>query len=344
MNSHLIRFSVGTYTTLGGDGVLSFVLDASTLEAECTGKYMMENPSFFTTDPTGEHYYAVGENGEWSMVHHLALGGMYSGTLESVFTGGDPCHIMWLSKQTLCTANYTSGTVQLHDVDPVCNYLGQVAQTVDFHECGPSPRQQSSHIHFCALTPDGEYLAAVDLGGDCIHMLKIVHNEDGTARLLRYGKTSVPPETGPRHLCFSHCGRYAYLITELSDEVLAFAYENGNFTFLQALKAAPEPAHASAHIMVHPNGKWLYASVRRQRDGIAVYHIGDDGRLTQVAYTPTGLHPRHFNITPDGTLLLCACRDSDSIEIFRINATDGTLKNAHHPIAVAKPVCIQFLP
>ena len=124
---------------------------------------------------------------------------------------------------------------------------------------------------------------------------------------------------------------------------MVFGYNSGALSLIQTLTAAPTPAHASGHIMVHPNGKWLYASVRRIGDGIAVYHIGDDGRLTQVGYTHTALHPRHFNITPDDSLLLCACRDSDTIEVYRINPADGTLLDTLHHISVAKAVCIQFI-
>ena len=338
-----IKFAVGTYTVLGGEGVLIYSLNPRTLQAECLGRQRVENPSFLCTSPSGGHVYAVNESGSQSGVHHLAVD--ENGALtacQTVASGADPCHILWLSPRTLCISNYSGGSVDLFDI-AADGSLSASAQTLTFHVCGTSPRQQSSHIHFCATTPDGEYLVADDLGGDCIHILKIEHHSDGTARLLRHGKTAVHPEAGPRHICFGADGRFAYLITELSDEVMVFGYNGGALSLIQTLTAAPTPAHASGHIMVHPNGKWLYASVRRTGDGIAVYHIGDDGRLTQVGYTHTALHPRHFNITPDGSLLLCACRDSDTIEVYRINPADGTLLDTLHHISVAKAVCIQFI-
>ena len=284
-----IKFAVGTYTVLGGEGVLIYSLNPRTLHAECLGRLRVENPSFLCVSPSGGHVYAVNESGEQSGVHHLAVD--ENGALtacQTVASGADPCHILWLSPLTLCISNYSGGSVELFDI-AADGSLSASAQTLTFRERGTSPRQQSSHI------------------------------------------------------CFGADGRFAYLITELSDEVMVFGYGSGALSLIQTLTAAPTPAHASGHIMVHPNGKWLYASVRRTGDGIAVYHIGDDGRLTQVGYTHTALHPRHFNITPDGSLLLCACRDSNAIEVYRINPADGTLLDTLHHISVAKAVYIQFI-
>lgn len=342
MDESCVKLAIGTYTVLGGEGLLTFSLHPHTLSVLRLGTQWADNPSFFCISPSGRHIYAVGESGENSSLHHAIANENFSLiAAESVACGHDPCHIMWLSPRTLCVSNYTDGSVELHDVNGD-GELGDVAQTLAFHESGPSPRQQSSHIHFCATDPSGEFLLADDLGGDCIHSLSITRRPDGTGRLSKYGITRVHQQAGPRHICFSADGHHAYLITELSDEVMAFAYHRGTLRLVQTSTAAPVPAQASGHIMTHPNGKWLYASVRRASDGIAVYAIGTDGLLQQVGYTLTGMHPRHFNITPDGSLLLCACRDSDTVEIYRINSTDGTLTDTHRRIDVAKPVCVQF--
>lgn len=167
-----IKFAVGTYTVLGGEGVLIYSLNPRTLQTECLGRHRVENPSFLCASPSGGHVYAVNESGSRSGVHHLAVG--ENGALtacQTVASGADPCHILWLSPRTLCISNYSGGSVELFDI-ATDGSLSASAQTLTFHECGTSPRQQSSHIHFCAITPDGEYLVADDLGGDCIHILK----------------------------------------------------------------------------------------------------------------------------------------------------------------------------
>ena len=53
-------------------------------------------------------------------------------------------------------------------------------------------------------------------------------------------------------------------------------------------------------------------------------------------------HPRMFNITPNGRFLLCCCRDSNKIQVFRRDADTGLLTDTHQDIPLSKPVCVQF--
>ena len=107
-----IKFVVGTYTVLGGEGVLIYSLNPRTLQAECLGRQRVENPSFLCASPSGGHVYAVNECGSRSGVHHLAVD--ENGALtacQTVASGADPCHILWLSPHTLCISNYSGGSV-----------------------------------------------------------------------------------------------------------------------------------------------------------------------------------------------------------------------------------------
>ena len=65
--------------------------------------------------------------------------------------------------------------------------------------------------------------------------------------------------------------------------------------------------------------------------------------LAKVGYQLTGIHPRNFNITPNGKYLLVACRDSHVIQVYRRDETTGLLENINKDIAISKPVCIQFV-
>nr|WP_305051451.1 lactonase family protein [Elizabethkingia bruuniana] len=89
--------------------------------------------------------------------------------------------------------------------------------------------------------------------------------------------------------------------------------------------------------------KYLYASNRLKGDGIAVFSIDQkNGKLTKAGYQPTGIHPRNFAITPNGKLLLVANRDSDQIQVFKIDAKTGLLNNTNQDIKLSMPVCIKF--
>ena len=97
----------------------------------------------------------------------------------------------------------------------------------------------------------------------------------------------------------------------------------------------------SADIHVSPDGKFLYTSHRLKKDGIAIFSINPStGLLTKVGYQETGIHPRNFAITPNGKYLLVACRDDNTIQIFKRNVRTGLLTDTGKCINIGKPVCL----
>ena len=81
-----------------------------------------------------------------------------------------------------------------------------------------------------------------------------------------------------------------------------------------------------------------------KNDGISIFRVNEiEGTLERKYFVQTGLHPRNFNITPNGKFLICACRDSNVIQVFEINKENGNLMNSNKDINIDKPVCVQFL-
>ena len=153
----------------------------------------------------------------------------------------------------------------------------------------------------------------------------------------------VRADDGPRHLIFSHDGRYAYLMSELSGKVSVFSYAEGRLKLLQTIVSDSVGARGGADIHLSPDGQFLYASNRLKADGIAIFKVdASTGLLTKIGYQPTGLHPRHFNITPNSRFLLCACRDSNKIQVFSRNQETGLLSDTHQDIPISKVVCVQM--
>ena len=66
------------------------------------------------------------------------------------------------------------------------------------------------------------------------------------------------------------------------------------------------------------------------------------GMLSRIGYQPTAAHPRQFNITPNGKFLLCCCRDSNKIQVFRRDVETGLLSDTGMDIPVSRAVCVQF--
>ena len=134
------------------------------------------------------------------------------------------------------------------------------------------------------------------------------------------------------------------MIGELSGRVAAMRYEEGNLVPFQFIEADPFHAAGSADIHISPDGQFLYASNRLLGDGIAIFEIDQtSGKLEKLGYRLTGIHPRNFNITPNGKLLLCACRDSNVIQVFRRDMQTGFLHDTEQDIHTSKPVCLLFL-
>ena len=68
----------------------------------------------------------------------------------------------------------------------------------------------------------------------------------------------------------------------------------------------------------------------------------EKGTLTKIGYQHTGIHPRNFEITPNGKYLLVACRDDNKIQVFERNEATGELTETAQGIEVDKPTCIVF--
>ena len=133
-------------------------------------------------------------------------------------------------------------------------------------------------------------------------------------------------------------------MSELAGTVTVFANEHGTLKHLQTIASDSVNGGGGADIHLSPDGKFLYSSNRLKADGISIFKVNPaNGLLTKVGYQLTGTHPRNFCITPNGKYLLCACRDSNLIQVYRINGESGMLSDIHQDIILKKPVCVKTL-
>ena len=336
-----IDLLIGTY----GEHLYVYNLNCQTLEFTLKAKAEAKNASYALAE-LGQ-IFAVSEVGKGSGAYSFQMGedsvsddangGMtVQLTADRRQTGADPCFVMHYAEQYLgaymMTADYSGGSVS---VFPIRNgQIGERVEQICFEGSGPvEGRQESSHIHQLKAVPNAEgYILASDLGADVIRLLKTGKGEGtsevpGTLKLTHIEDIECPAGSGPRHMEFSADGRMLYCIAELSGEVLAYKVSGKKkpaFKLVQRIQADEVNAGGSADIHMHPSGQWLYTSHRLENDGISIFKVLKDGKLEKIGYAHTGRHPRNFMITPDGKLLLVACRDERSIQVFRIEP-DGTL-------------------
>lgn len=344
---------VGSYGPADQEGIKVYKFNQATGEGQyVSGVKGISNPSYQTVSKDGKRVYSVGEdNGGTACANALTFDAA-TGTLTLINSqptqGATPCHIALSPEEDyVVTANYNGSNISLFPLDEEGRL--KPGQTIGFEGSGPDKERQAiPHLHFVYFTPDNHYLLANDLGTDRIHRFPLNTRQKGSNTPLvdrqRASDIRLTPGSGPRHAVFSADGRFAYLITELSGEVMAFTYDGDSLSLMQTIQADTLDARGSADIHLSPDGRFLYASNRLKGDGLAIFRVNpEDGTLSKAGYQPTGIHPRNFVLTPNGQYLLVACRDIDEIQIFARDASTGLLTDTGRRIKTTKPVCLKFI-
>lgn len=342
-NVENLRILVGTYTSGdSGPGVYYYSLNPKSRKATLIDTARAGNPSFVIPSEDRRHAYSVGEydDGRQKVITYSLtdsnIDPVNEHCADGSASGAAPCNIIVAGGYAI-TSNYTGGTLSAFPVLEDGS-LGEIAaQYIPEKEEGIV-----NHVHCCIPSPDGKYLFATDLGADVIYRFDIGGKPFANAEVALGFDRDLHP--GPRHIVFSNDGRFLYVIHELQDLVSVISYDNGNLSLLSSVKAYDGEGHGSADIHLSPDGKFLYTSHRLKKDGISIFRVNaEDGSLQCIGYTNTGVHPRNFAISPDGKTLLCACRDSDKIELYKRNQETGLLSGPEGEISLHSPVCISII-
>lgn len=343
--SNELYLIVGSYAPASEEGIKVFLFNQNKGTYHYhSGSKGIENPSYLAINKAGTRVYAVAENDSLNSTANALSFDKTNGRLQflnkKLTFGAAPCYITLSPDESYAvTANYTGGSITLFPV----NQRGLLAKghVILFKGKGVvEGRQDQPHLHCIAFTPDKRLLLANDLGTDKIHVFPL----DKSGRPLEKSTYDIAlkPGSGPRHICFAPNGKTAYIITELSGEVISMTYKNRKLTPQQYIKADSLNAMGSADIHISPDGRFVYASNRLKGDGIAIFKVDSTGKLIKTGYQPTGLHPRNFVLTPNGRYLLVACRDTNEIQIYERNQETGLLSDTGRKISMPKPVCLKF--
>jgi 6-phosphogluconolactonase len=125
-------------------------------------------------------------------------------------------------------------------------------------------------------------------------------------------------------------------VTVISVDVLT-----GKLALLQTVATMGEkdkqPGDA-AEILVHPHGRFLYASTR-QTSTICLFHIdGRDGTLTKVSdFSTAGRSPVTFAIDPSRRWLIAANQNSNDLALFPIDLPTGRIGELHSKTDLQTP-------
>jgi 6-phosphogluconolactonase len=341
---------VGTYTARGSEGVYVYRFNAKTgaLSLASIAKGF-QNPSFLALSPDRQRVYVVEETpaGRVNALRFDEKTGQLAPLNAQPAQGDSPCHVaVDQTGRWVLVGNYSSGNLSVLPVLPG-GALGPATQTIQHEGRGPNPqRQEKPHVHSVNLAANNRDVFVPDLGTDRL-VAYTLDARTGTLAPARPPHVAVAPGAGPRHFAFHPNRPYAYAILELSSEVAAFRYENGQLTPLQTVSTLPQgqavASNSCADIHVSPDGKFLYGS-NRGHNSIVVYQIDrQTGKLTLVQHQPTlGDTPRNFALDPAGNFLLVANQNSDNIQVFRRDKKTGRLTPTGQSVKVSMPVCLKF--
>lgn len=345
------RLFVGTYTRATSRGIYSLTLDGATgslgepeLAAEAP------NPTFLALSPDRRHLYAVCAGPGWVSSFRVdpSSPGLAPVQRSVPDAGPTPCHVaVDAAGRIALAANYHLG--QAAAIPLGADGTFGVPRVVSHSGQGPHPdRQAKSHVHSANFDKENRFALVCDLGLDRIYTYAI--DRAGPAlEPVDPPFISSAPGAGPRHLAFGADGRRAYAINELDGTVAAYSYDpaTGALRHLQTATVVP-PGYAgsaaAAEVLLHPNGRYLYASCRGP-DILAVFAVdGVSGLLSPNGFAPCGgKGPRNFSISPAGDWLVCAHQESGTLCAFSVDGGSGGLLRIPGTVSVSMPVCVLFL-
>ena len=363
--SGIFLLYAGTYTLHGSKGIYVFRFRAADGDLQPLGLAAEAiNPSALLLVPAGARRGSVdrllavqetskGSNGMDGGILSYTINPS-SGSLQLVDRassyGDGPCSIaLDQCGRHVLVANFWGGSTAVFPFFPDGRFE-KASAVVHNHGRSTHPqRQTGSHPHAFRTTPGDRFAIAADLGTDRLLIYRFDASSGNIAPTVP-SFFQIEAGSGPRHIAFSRDGRIIYVINEISCTVTVISVDvlTGKLALRQTVATIGEkekqPGDA-AEILVHPSGRFLYASTR-QTSTIRLFHIdGRDGALTRVSdFSTAGQSPATFAIDPSGRWLIAANQNSNDLALFPIDLSTGRLGKLHSKTDLQTPSSLVFLP
>jgi len=288
---------IGTYTdkSSASKGIYAYRFDPATAQLTSLGLAAESaNPSFLTIHPNHKFLYAVNETGDYKGqksggVSAFAIDratGKLTLLNEVASRGADPCYItVDKTGKFVLVANYTGGSVAVFPV-LADGRLGEASAFVQHAGHGQDPqRQEGPHAHSIDLSPDNRFAIVDDLGLDETLVYKF-DSSKGSLTPNDPAFAKAAPGAGPRHFALHPNGKFAYVIDEMASAVSAFNYD---------------PASGVLHPL----------------QTISTLPKDFTGASTNT--------DAEIEVHPSGKFLCASSRGHDSVAVFAIDPSQGTL-------------------
>ncbi|MDF7626549.1 lactonase family protein [Lactobacillaceae bacterium L1_55_11] len=341
MALHKILF--GTYTKQDSKGVYEAELDTTTQELSNPELVAtLTNPTYLALSAANVVYAVENRHGHSGVVAMdnnerpmVELDAQLTEGTAPAYLGVDE------NRQLVFAGYYHRGMIEVYKIIED----GKLRLTDRWynHGSGPRPEQGSAHIHYADLAPD-QRMVAVDLGSDQVITFDV--SEEG--KLTEVARYQAEAGFGPRHICFSPDGQYAYLLGELSSllSVLKYNTEDGSFEHVMTASTIPDDwtgHNGAAAIRISHDGKFVYTS-NRGHDSVSVFQIhnlGAEIELVQLVSTE-GSFPRDMALDPSQNFLVVANQKTDNVSLYDRNHENGELTLVQKDFYIPEGVSVLF--
>ena len=264
--------------------------------------------------------------------------------------GGDPSYVsLDPSGRYLMVANFLGGSVAVFALRPDGSIGRRTALVQNIGTSLDPNDPKHAHAHSIRFDPSRRFVLVADLGLDKVLVYRL-NPKTGALTPNDPPFVSVAPGSGPRHTAFDPRDRYVYAINETASSIVRFGWDSnrGVLTQFETVSTLPEGftgVNTGAEILMHPSGKFLYAT-NRGNDSVAVFSVqADTGHLTPLQFISTeGKTPRNADFDPTGKWLLVTNKDSNNAVVYRIDQSTGRLTENGDPVSVPGPFCERFVP
>jgi 6-phosphogluconolactonase len=355
---------IGSGATNGGIALAYFDSKTGALSTPSVA-VAAQAPNFFVVSADGRHLYSCnaggsfqgqsGTGGVTAFARDPATGALTA--LNSLPTGGgNPGYISFdRTGKFLFVANYSGGSIASYSLKAEGSLAERV--TFDQHTGSSILPQRQNHAYAEAIlpSPDNHFVLSTDLGVDKVFIYRL-DAKTGALTPHEPAFASVKAGSGPRRGVFSPDGKFFYLIGEMGNVIITFAWDAAKGTLTErdtvsTLPAGQTGGSSAAEIAFGPGGKFLYASNRDNggKDTIVVFaQDAASGKLTLVEHVPSGGRtPRTFTIDPTGQWLVVTNNGgaSNNAVVFKIDPATGKLTQSGAPVATPpQPLGVLFVP
>ena len=325
----VLKVYIGQYSNGGNCGIHTLGIDDSTGEImELSHTFGLHNTIWLALSRDATRLYAARDNGI-SVFH--TTGGTLRHISDYETNHTQPCHLSLSSDgNRLYFAEYTDATCGIIHLD-----TGKTL-TATLSGNGPNlARQSTAHAHCAVESPDGRYVFIADLGSDSIWIF-----DSTNLKLLQ--KIPTPPGAGPRHIVFHPNGKFAYVVFELANIVIAYSYDNGTIIPIQNMPLLPDGYNGksqAAALKISENAGFLFAT-NRGDDSVTGFSIDSvSGELKFIANSSLGgSWPRDFSLLPGGRIAVACLEREGEVRTYALDGNAGALKPLPYAVKMHRPV------